>query len=331
MDMANIFKIHGFPVFLRGDTYYIQFTRTKKRTLKTTDRETAKKRAEIIVQKYFENKVVALKKSQALLISEYFKEYADNRQDLSLKTLKMDQTSVKSFVDVIKDQTIDKLDSSHIAKFIRIHQARGTAKTSINSYLRHIKAFLNQAKRDGVINVVPEIKKLKVGKQIPRILTEKEKEKLLQFAFLNDMELYRIIQFNLYTGCRRSEILTARWENYNPPMLKVKGKGDKERNVPIIPKALVAMGTKKSSGFIFLQVHPDTYTHRFKAIARGCGINDVHFHQLRHSAATSMLESGIDLPVIQKILGHENISTTQIYADVMDNYMVEQMKKLGLK
>jgi len=87
------------------------------------------------------------------------------------------------------------------------------------------------------------------------------------------------------------------------------------------------MGPAKKKGPIFLQVHPDTHTHRFKKLALKCGIEDVHFHHLRHSASTAMLEAGIDLPVIQKILGHESISTTQIYADVLDNHMIDQMKK----
>ena len=159
------------------------------------------------------------------------------------------------------------------------------------------------------------------------MLSKDEKEKLMQYALLNDKDFWRIIQFGLYTGCRRAEIVSAKWENYKAPLLKVKGKGDKERNIPIIKKALAAMGPEKKKGPIFLQVHPDTYTHRFKKLALKCGLKDVHFHHLRNSAATAMLEAGIDLPVIQKILGHESISTTQIYADVLYNHMVDQMRK----
>ena len=143
-----------------------------------------------------------------------------------------------------------------------------------------------------------------------------------------DAEMYRIIRFALYTGCRRSEILDLRWENVSGNMVRLVGKGDKERVIPLVPQALEAMGPRLDMGPVFVQVHPDTYSHRFKAICRICGIDDRNFHCLRHSSATAMLESGIDLPVIQKILGHADISTTQIYAEVRDRLLVDQMKKL---
>jgi len=79
-----------------------------------------------------------------------------------------------------------------------------------------------------------------------------------------------------------------------------------------------------------MQAHPDTYTHRFKKNARICGIYDKSFHDMRHSAATAMLEVGIDINVIQKILGHTDISTTQIYAKIIDIYILQEIKKLEL-
>jgi site-specific recombinase XerD len=88
------------------------------------------------------------------------------------------------------------------------------------------------------------------------------------------------------------------------------------------------MGKPERKGFIFLQTHPVTYTHRFKEYARKCGIIDKSFYNMRHSAATSMLEAGIDINVIQKILGHSDISTTQLYAKVIDSFIMKEIKKL---
>ncbi len=81
-------------------------------------------------------------------------------------------------------------------------------------------------------------------------------------------------------------------------------------------------------GPVFIQWHSDTITHRFKAVARACGIEDVHFHNLRHSTATQMLESGIPLEVVQRILGHSDIRVTQIYAKVRDQLVKREMAKL---
>jgi len=337
MVMSDSFKIQGFRIardYPLG-SFYIYFKRGQKRSLRTKDRKTAKDIAKIAVEQYFQKKIITLRSGKRHLISEYLTIYKKNRGDLSLDTLKMDDTSINVFIDVIGDKFMEDVNTGDIEKFKRVHRLRRkdnrkgkVSKTSINSYLRHLKAFFNQARKEGVTQTAPEFKRLKTSQKLPKILTPEEKNKILKYCFKNDMEFWRIIQFALFTGCRRREILSARWENMSNSLIKVLGKGGKERNVPLIKKAKTAMGSQKEAGFIFLQAHPDTYTHRFKNYARYCGIHDKSFHNMRHSAATTMLEAGIDIHVIQKILGHTDISTTQIYAKVMDTFMIKEMKKL---
>jgi len=89
------------------------------------------------------------------------------------------------------------------------------------------------------------------------------------------------------------------------------------------------MGPQKDIGHVFTDWHPDTITHRFAAARDACGLSrDIRFHTLRHSAATQMLSAGIPLPVIQRILGHASISTTQIYAEVLDQVAHAEMAKM---
>ena len=80
-------------------------------------------------------------------------------------------------------------------------------------------------------------------------------------------------------------------------------------------------------GRVFTPYHKDTISHRFKKYLNDLRIAG-HFHMLRHTSATQMLNNGIPLPVIQAILGHSNISTTQIYAKVHDELRKKEMKKL---
>ena len=99
--------------------------------------------------------------------------------------------------------------------------------------------------------------------------------------------------------------------------------------MPLLPPLIeILTPIQKDIGPVFPPHHADTYSHKFKKIAVLCGIKENHLHDLRHTAATFMLKSGIPLPVFQKILGHSQISTTQIYAKVLDEMMQSEMSKL---
>ena len=96
-----------------------------------------------------------------------------------------------------------------------------------------------------------------------------------------------------------------------------------------MPEALEAMGERKDIGNVFVRWNDlSKYTKAFKKIARECGMEDVHFHHLRHTAATCMIESDIELSYVQKMLGHSAISTTQIYTKIVQKTLKEKMKKM---
>jgi integrase len=337
MEMAISFKIQGYRVFksTKSGYYYITIKRGVERSLQTKNGDIAKDRSRSVVKTLLEKKITLLKKNKNKTISEYLEDYINDREDLSIKTTKLDKTAISFFIDIVGDLPISEIRDSHIKKFRQVYtywktpRGKLISKASVNSYLRHLKSFFKQAKEDKLIIDMPKIKMIKEGLKIPRILTPEEKTALLDYTFKEDYNFHRIINFALFTGCRRYEIKTALWENFNNGLLKVTGKGNKERNVPIIKEALFFMGPPKTSGPIFWQVHPDTYTHFFKTYARDCNIKGVKFHTLRHSAATTMIEKGIPIEIIQKILGHSQISTTQIYAQVLDEKMMEEMKKLS--
>ena len=93
------------------------------------------------------------------------------------------------------------------------------------------------------------------------------------------------------------------------------------------PPTLDAMGGPKDLGPVFHQFHKDTVSHHFKEIARACGIEDVHFHNLRHSAAAQLIESGGIGDVVQRILGHSDYRTTQTYVNLSQSTLAEEMKE----
>lgn len=330
--MAKSFYIESFRVFFdpRREKWYIEIDRKKTRSLKTNDKSEAMARAKAIAEEYNRRKVASLSEIPRMTLGHFIAKYENERKiDVAKKTLKLDITALKEFAAAIgKDKLLTLIKKDDITEFKRICLTRGVKKISINSYLRHIRSALNHAHRDGLIKNKITIPLFPPDRKLPRILTAPERSKIINYAQENDPELHRIIIFGLNTGCRREEIKNARWQNYSEGMLKVTGKGQKDRYVPIVENAMIAMGEPKDIGPIFLQVHADSYTHRFKAIAKACGIHDISFHKLRHSAATAMLESGIDIKIVKEILGHADLKTTEIYTHVQNRLLLSEIQKL---
>ncbi|NNL32135.1 MAG: tyrosine-type recombinase/integrase, partial [Flavobacteriaceae bacterium] len=131
-------------------------------------------------------------------------------------------------------------------------------------------------------------------------------------------------------GCRRAEIARLQWQDVQGDTCRIIGKGDKERVIPLLPKAQEAMGAKKDIGHVFIHwVDLNKYSKKFKVIARACNIKKRHLHNLRHTAGTAMLESGIPIEIVQEMLGHSDLSTTRIYARIRQEKLKKEMKKLS--
>ena len=305
-----------------------QFPNGKLVALKTSDKAEAEEIFRVLKIQWHENRVAALETGKQIKLSKFSDEYVQSRPDLSRGTLRNDSTAIRMLINIIGDVWIRTVDETHMNRFKKAYTALGRSKQTVNSYLRHLKAAFNYAAELGYIKAAPKIKPVKTGKHLPRILTKKERIKILSQARKTNPDLYRVIIFALYTGCRRAEIRGLRWENVHGDVCRIIGKGDRERIIDLLPASRKAMGAMKDIGPVFYQKHIDYYSKEFKEVAVQCGINDVHFHNLRHSSATQMVESGVPIEVIQVILGHSDIKTTQIYAQIIDKVRAKEMRKL---
>ena len=228
-----------------------------------------------------------------------------------------------------------QVNARKIDEFKSACLARGVKPQSINSYLRHIKSAFSTAVEWKLLKERPKIKMLKTRKAPPKFLEPKEITKILTKAKEQDLEFYRLLMFYVWTGARREEGFFLEWKDVfldrERPFVRILGKGQKERSIPLLP-AMTDMlrPIKKDLGKVFNLsfTHPDTVTHRFKTLARKCGIGDANIHSLRHSFATYLLASGVDIVIVQEILGHADLSTTRIYAHVLMDKIHDAMKKL---
>jgi integrase len=161
---------------------------------------------------------------------------------------------------------------------------------------------------------------------MPRYLSLEDVKKITDYCKKHEPEMYRVIRFVLLTGCRREEIIRAKYEHIRDTgEILIYGKGNKERLVPLFPEALEE---KKDIGKIFRYASGSTISNYFRKIVRAVGVQ-ARFHDLRHTAATYMLANGIDIMTVKDILGHADIRTTEIYATVLAESRMKQIKKLN--
>jgi len=248
----------------------------------------------------------------------------NDRRYLSDKTFEADKLAFTLLKDVLGNIPLKLVNKAAIRKFKEITVSR-VKPVSVNSYLRYIKSGLNWARQEEYIDKVPPIKMYKIAKNLTRYLNKEEIKKILHYAKKNKPEMHRIIIFALFTGCRRQEIIKARYEHIQGSKIKIFGKGNKERIIPLLPQALEA---RQDIGKIFSYKHVSTVSNYFRAIARACEV-PARFHDIRHTAGTQMLASGIDLKIVKDILGHTDIRTTEIYAQVLADTMEKEMQKLS--
>jgi len=312
-------------LYLQRGIYYIEIS-GKRKSLQTRD----KRAAELLFAKYSKGKLhlSSINQETKISITELSDKLArdPNRADLSPSTHTADELALRSLVNVIGNKDLNDIQADDIAEFKAACKKRGLSPYSVNSYLRHIKAALRYAVDGKLMLEVPKMKSVNTGVALPRVIDLDDISRLLEYTTTANAEMHRIIRFVLYTGLRRSEILKAKYEHISQGNMIIYGKGKKERLIPLAQQALAVLDTD-GVGKVFQYIHASTISNYFRKLTRACGVK-ARFHDLRHTAATQMLKSGIPLEVVQKILGHTEIRTTQIYAKVVVEMMKVELGKL---
>ena len=226
-------------LYKRCKTYYVEFGRARKKSLRTGDKKEALSLFKEIKKRYLRKKLYILDQKERISISDFLKKWITHpdRKYLADKTLEGDELAFNLLKDALGDIPLKLIDRKAIVKFKEVSIKRVKA-VSVNTYLRHIKSGLNWAKNEEYIDKVPHIKMYKIGQKLTRYLNKDEVKKILAYAKKTKPEMYRVINFALFTGCRREEIIKARYEHIQDNKIKIYGKGDKERLIPLLPQAL---------------------------------------------------------------------------------------------
>ncbi len=236
-------------------------------------------------------------------------------------------------------ENINKIDLIDIRGFVAEQTRRGLKKTTASRKLATIRAFFKYLHREGIIKANPArlVPSPKLPKRLPNFLSIDDvlqlidKTKGIGFYLIRDKA---ILELFYSSGLRVSELTSLNMEDLNTKqrIIKVKGKGSKERLLPIgshameaikaylVERLLIKRKRKHREGnALFLNKFADRITERsvrriVVKFGRAIGIEgSIGPHTLRHTFATHLLHEGADLRVIQELLGHSSLSTTQKY------------------
>ena len=272
----------------------------------------------------------------------------------SLNTLEAYSRDLRRFAGYLRQEKIGPpghVAPVHLVAFLGTLKKEGLSATSINRNLAAIRGFYRYLLRSGHIpeNPLTKVSLAKVWMRLPDTLSRQEMEELLQRPDdstpkgLRDKAMFELLYA---TGLRVSELLTltANSVNWQVGCLTATGKGRKERIVPI-GKAAIAILRRymdesrplllkgKKTDILFVNRRGGGLTRQalwkmIRKYAMLAGLQKkVHPHTFRHSFATHLLEGGADLRAVQVMLGHADISTTQVYTHVTSERLKEIHRK----
>jgi len=265
---------------------------------------------------------------------EKFIRYLEIEKNYSAHTILNYRLDLQDFAKFISETTIEKIDYLILRKYLAILKEKNLGNRSVGRHLSALRSFFRFLTREGHIktNPIVMLSSPKLDKHLPQFMTEDETAKLIESAFAKDdldergLRDRAILETFYSTGMRISELVGLDQEHIDfiGGIVKVFGKGKKERVVPIGEAALTAIRKyldrrKKQSEVIFLNKNGKRITTRGvrdiveKYIKRAGIKQGISPHTLRHSFATHLLNRGADLRTVQELLGHANLSTTQIY------------------
>ncbi|KRL90820.1 site-specific tyrosine recombinase XerD [Lactobacillus kalixensis] len=283
-------------------------------------------------------------------IDDYLR-FGQLERGLSENTITAYRQDLYEFLDFLNDENFTSwpTEATDIDAFLARQKDLNKASSSISRMISSLRKFYQWLARQNIqkLNPMIEIDAPKKERRLPVALTEKEIEDLLAQPDINKNLGIRdraLLETMYATGMRVSEAINLKLEDIHAELnlVKVFGKGSKERLIPISSVAIdwinkyleevrmpLLMKKGKNTEVVFLNNRGGAMTRQavWQLIKRYCqqaGITkDVTPHTLRHTFATHLLENGADLRVVQEILGHSDISTTQIYTNLTQKHILK--------
>lgn len=279
-------------------------------------------------------------------LSSDFLSYIASEKGLLPNTIEAYKRDINKWLLFLKEEEIylqSQVEETHIIKFLQRLKESKYATASVARAFITLKVFFRFLKREQLIahNPLLYLASPKMWQLIPDVLTIEEMGRLIAAPDISTHEGCRdraIIELLYSSGLRVSELCSATLYSIEEDCIRIQGKGAKERLVPVGKKALEAIDaylvrfrdqhTSDRDSYLFTSLKGKPLLRmdvwkRIKRYARQAGITkSVSPHTLRHSFATHLLDGGADLRVIQEMLGHASISSTDRYTHISSSKLI---------
>lgn len=270
--------------------------------------------------------------------------YLKVERGLSANTISAYKSDLTQFTNFLDQKSIVDLNSVSLelfSSYLRsLTKVINMNPTSVSRHFSSIKGLVNFATKENLISTdfTLGIQSPKLATKLPKAISLEQIEQILKATFSNTPTGYRdtaILEFMYATGARISEVVALDVDDLDldNKVVKLSGKGNKERLVPIgdyaqqaLSKYLVSsrpslVGSAVDAAAFFRNQRGGRLSRQgiWGVVAKACQtakIDGVTPHTLRHSFATHLLEGGADIRVVQELLGHSSVATTQIYTKV---------------
>lgn len=288
-----------------------------------------------------------VKKQELSFYIKKFYEYILLEKNFSNKTVEAYIHDIKELEDFLKDKNVETATSEDIQLFLIFLSKKDISVRSQARILSGIKSFYRYLLYEGVVSDDPTrlIDTPKIGRHLPEVLSIPEIDAIFQAIDLSEPEGHRnkaILEVLYGCGLRVSELVNLQLSQLrfheDEQYLRVVGKGDKERLVPISKAAQKAIELyletrnslpikKEAENIVFLNKRGNKLSREMifiivKKLTQLAGIKkNVSPHTFRHSFATHLVKAGADLRAVQEMLGHESITTTEIYTHLDRKYL----------
>ena len=332
-----------FSLFKRSNGfYYILFEEDGRKRWKSTKCSLKSGALKTLI----EFRQLLKTKPKAVTLSRFTSNYLEYaRVNHAKGTVDIATIALKHLKAIVGDCLLTNVTPQHLDQY-KSKRLGEVSPVSVNVELRALRAIMNVALRWRLLegNPFAGMQLVRTPERPPSYLSKDDFQKLV--SLIKDHWLKEVIVFAVLTGMRRAEIVNLRWENVDlgRKLIHVQSNGSfktkqgKRRIIPIGDVTYHLLCSKlgrRLDEYVFLhrgrRIAESWLSHRFKHCVRSAGLPDgLHFHSLRHTFASWLVQDGVSLYEVQKLLGHSSILVTQVYSHLQPEQLHETVNRLKI-